>query len=87
MLLYGFLYDLSKWINGFVKYLRRHVFLATKLNLHNIFKHLFSGISVMKLYFFKNIRITLFISNKVPWQVTVKRKRQSIFEKAEKLKK
>ena len=37
--------------------------------------------------FFNNIIcITLFISNEVAWQETVKRIRQSILEKAEKLK-
>ena len=40
-----------------------------------------------KIIFFNNIRITLSISNKVAWQVTVKRIWQSALEKAEKFEK
>ena len=76
-----------KW---FVKYLSRHVFLATKLNFHNIFKHLVSGISVIKLYIFNNvIRIALFISNKVPWPMASDCKKDTTiyFRKSRKLQK
>ena len=71
-------------------YLKRHVYLATKLNFHNIFKHTwFQVISVIKSQFsiINIIRITISISKKLLWQGIVKWILQSILEKAEKFKK